>query len=145
MNNMPPKLRKQLGAEPYYRECARQAALQDHECKPNPMTGQLIEWEHAIIIAGKQVQERFAVVPLCWWAHSGPGLDKHINLWIALNRATDAELLSISRAFDYFRWMHRLNDQYGRYVEPEQVPQTGLPAGKAGIMYPWLCSPHSLV
>ena len=135
MSKIPKKLLAAILADPFYKRCARHA---EESCAGR------ITFEHAIIYAGKQLNEKWAIIPLCSKHHAvdeyqdGGDLDKRINLWIALNRASTDELLSISRANDYFRHMHRLNDQYGRYVEPEQVPQTG-------IMYPWLCSPHSLV
>lgn len=128
MNNMPKKLREACAADPFYRLCARQEALHDHECKPNPLNGRLIEWEHALINAGKQLQKKWAIIPICWWAHSGPGLVKAINEWIALGRATDAEILEVSRARDYFLHRGMLNKTYGIYKPP---------AVDAGITYPW--------
>lgn len=115
MNNIPPKVRRSLAENPYYRCCARRAALRDHECRANPLNGQLIEWEHALIHAGKQVQEEWAIVPICWWAHSGPGLEKEKNVWIALNRATDEQLLRMSKAVNYIAMRERLNFKYGEY------------------------------
>lgn len=119
MNNLPPKLRAELAADPFYKTCARYEALHDHECLPNPLNRKLIEWEHAIIFGGKQVQARYAIVPICWWAHSGPGLNKKMNVWIALNRATNDELLGLSKAMDYFLYRDELNKYFGgAYVEP---------------------------
>ena len=113
MNNIPPKLRNELAADPDYQTCMRRDWLNAHICQPDPATGKLIEWEHAIIHAGKQVQQRFAIVPICWWAHRGPGLVKEINVWIALMRATDEQLRPLSRAVDLIRERKRLNDIYG--------------------------------
>lgn len=124
-----------MDLEPYYHRCARQDALHDHECAPNPLNGRLIEWEHALIFAGKKVQKRFAIVPLCWWAHSGPGLVKEINVWIALNRATDGELLELSSggARDYFRIRAALNKKYGVYNPGENTANsTGINYGYRG-------------
>lgn len=114
MRPIPPKLRQEMANDPFYRTCSRNALLHDHVCKPNPMTGQLIEWEHALYYQGRQINEKYAIIPLCWWAHSGPGLVKEINKWIALNRATDAELLLINKAEDYFRTRKNLNEIYGK-------------------------------
>lgn len=111
------KLRKKLAANPFYKRCARNEALDDHQCQPDPRTGRMIEWEHALIHAGCQVQLEFAIVPLCWWAHRGPGLVKEKNIWIALNRATDNEIVSISKAQDYFQYRAFLNKKYGPYIE----------------------------
>lgn len=137
MNNIPIKLRKQLASDSYYHACARKG-WHEHACAGR------ITWEHALILAGKQVQERFAIIPLCAKAHAvdafqdGGDLNKEINLWIALNRATDEEMLSISKANDYFLWRHRLNETYGTYRE-------SIPERAGEIMYPWLRSPHSII
>lgn len=130
MNNMPLKLRRDCASDIFYTRCARQDALHDHVCAASPLTGKLIEWEHAIIFANNQVQQKFALVPLCWWAHSGPGLKKQINVWIALNRATDEEIVSISRAVDYFRVRALLNKQFGEYMPVQESP-----AAYSGINY----------
>ncbi len=102
-----------MASKPFYKVCARRALLKDHECGANPLNGQLIEWEHAIIFAGKQLNEEWAIVPICYYSHRGGGLVKEINVWIALNRATDAELEAISKATDYKHERNRLNKIYG--------------------------------
>lgn len=113
MNNMPPALREECANDPLYKTCLRQTALGDHICKPDPVTGKLIEWEHALIYAGKQVQKKFAIVPICWYVHRGPGLVKDINVWLALNRATDEEIAEISKVVNYQRIKKNLNAKYG--------------------------------
>lgn len=117
MYNMPKKLRRDLAEDSFYTVCARREALDDHACQPDPVFGKLIEWEHALIYAGKQVQKHFAIVPLCWWAHRGPGLNKEINVWIALNRATQLEMLELTTkgAMDYCVYRGYLNSKYGKY------------------------------
>lgn len=126
MNNIPPRLRKQLAADPFYKKCAREG-LHGHEC------GGRITWEHAIMFAGKQVQERFAILPICAKGHEvdsyqdGGDLDKEVHLWLALSRATDDELRAISRTIDYRQKLNRLNVQYGIYAgacvrEPATIP-----------------------
>ena len=42
-------------------------------------------------------------------------LNKEINVWIALNRATDEELKKYSKAIDYIRMREVLNKKYGVY------------------------------
>lgn len=113
MNKIPPQLRLKIASDPYYRQCARKCALNDHECKEDERTGKLIEWEHALIFAGRQIQEKWAIVPICWWAHRGPGLVKEINEWLALNRATDEELLKYSKAINLTAKRDYLNTKYG--------------------------------
>lgn len=121
---MPKKLREDLAAEPFYHSCARAAALHDHECQRDPLRpNKPVDWEHALIYAGRQVQKRFAIIPICWWAHRGPGLNKEINIWIALNRATEDELLELSHkgGRDYFRYRAFLNARYGVYNPVENA------------------------
>lgn len=48
--------------------------------------------EHAFIYAGKQIQELWAVIDLCWYHHLGAGMNKNINEKIALSKATDEDL-----------------------------------------------------
>ena len=113
MTTIPLKQRNEMAFDLYYKTCARQDALHDHVCHGR------ITWEHAIIHAGRKLQKRWAIVPLCEWAHSvnscqdGGGLEKQINVWLALNRACDEELVEISKAVDYLRLRSYLNDKYG--------------------------------
>ena len=114
MRPIPPMLREEIKNDPFYGKCARKVLLDDHVCRGS------ITWEHAIIFAGKQLNEKWAIIPLCAFAHSvnefqdGGCLDKEINHWIALNRATDQELEDISRAEDYKRKRDYLNEKYKR-------------------------------
>lgn len=135
MNNIPKKLRAQLADDPYYYVCARKG-LHGHIC------GGRITWEHVLINAGKQLQKRAFIIPLCAKAHAvdkfqdGGDLKKDVNLWIALNRATEEEILAISKAQNYFITRAYLNKKYGTYHADEE---------REGIMYPWLRSPFSIV
>lgn len=118
MTNIPPTLREKLAADPFYRACARQELLHDHDCQGDPVRGpmgRVVEWDHTLTYAGKQVQKRYAIVPLCWWAHRGPGLNRDMAVWIALNRATREELLDLSAkgGRDYFLHRAFLNRRYG--------------------------------
>lgn len=136
MNNIPTKLRAQLQDDPFYQACARRLLLNDHECQGDPVRGaggRMIEWEHALTYAGKQVQKRYAIVPLCWWAHRGPGQDKDIGVWVALNRATTDELLKLSHkgGKDYFLHKAYLNRRYGA---PDFFASF-VPPGKPQIAY----------
>lgn len=114
MKAIPLALRRQLSNDPYYKVCAR-AGLHNHTCDGR------ITWEHALIYAGGQIQARYAIIPLCAKAHAvdgyqdGGDLDKRCNEWIALNRATPDEILSISKAKDYFYRKNFLNKIFGVY------------------------------
>lgn len=79
-----------------------------------------ITWEHTLIYAGKQIDEVWAIIKLCEYHHAvdnyqdGGDLDKEKNIWIALNRATNQELLKYSKAIDYIKMKERLNKKYGK-------------------------------
>lgn len=109
MRPVSPKVRAQLLLEPDI--CAR---INDGGC------GGRITWEHALTHAGKQIDAVWAIIKLCERHHSvnsfqdGGDLNKEKNVWIALNRATDSELKSISKAIDYIGLRDRLNKKYGK-------------------------------
>ncbi len=105
---------KLIKADPEYKFCMLRAH-KDHVC------GGRITLEHALINAGRQVDEKFAIISVCAKgqevdeyqdAHT---MDKNLNRWVALNRATPQELYSLSKAMDYWREIVRLNRIYGHY------------------------------
>ena len=88
MRAIPAWMREQMAADPYYEKCARW-----HE---GVCSGR-ITWEHVFIYAGQQVNEVWAILPLCWHHHLGKGLNKKINERIAVARATPEELAKYPR------------------------------------------------
>lgn len=133
---IPKKLRAEMGNDPFYSLCARNIVLNDHICHADPLTGKLIDWEHAIRYAGSKVNEKWAIIPACWWSHRGPGLKKEIHVWIALNRATDEELLAHSKAIDLIRERARLNAIYGLWEPRNKNAIEGQKQVASGINYP---------
>jgi len=111
MRPIPPKLREQMANDPYYKKCAR---IMDGGCDGS------ITWEHALIFAGRQVNEPWAIIPICEYHHAvgkhqdGGNLLKEKNVWIALNRATDEQLSAVSKAINYKNMRERLNKIYGK-------------------------------
>jgi len=74
--------------------------------------GGRIEWHHVFIYAGRQLNEKWAIVPACHDHHAkAEPLREHFE-HIALNRATTQELLQISKAIDYVAKRKYLNDKY---------------------------------
>lgn len=78
--------------------------------------------EHAIIYAGRQLDESWAIIKLCAKHH---GVDewqdsryliKEINQLIALNYATDKELEAISKLENYQKKREYLRDKYPDYA-----------------------------
>jgi hypothetical protein len=76
--------------------------------------------EHALIYAGKQIDEVWAIIPLCTYHHAvneyqdGGDLQKSKNVWIALSRASDEELLKYPRR-DFVHEREALTKYYGIY------------------------------
>jgi len=98
MRPIPPKLKAQIAADPYYQKCAR---AKDGGCD------HIITWEHAFTYAGRQINERWAIIPLCSWHHFDAGLKKAKNQLIALSRATPEDLAKYPRV-DWNRVRTRL-------------------------------------
>lgn len=77
-----------------------------------------ITWEHALIYAGRQIDEAWAILKICEYHHAvnqfqdNGHLDKEKHIWLALNRATDEELEKYPKA-DYKKLRERLNKIYG--------------------------------
>lgn len=106
MRPISPKVKASLLAEPDV--CARKS---DGDCAGR------ITWEHALLYAGQQIDEVWAIIKICEYHHAvnrfqdGGGLDKRKNQWIALNRATDEELQKYPRA-NFIELRNRLNKEY---------------------------------
>lgn len=107
MRPITPKIKKVLLAEPNI--CARAI---EGTCQGR------ITLEHAIIYAGRQVNEVWAIIHLCAFHHAvdefqdGGDLQKEKNIWLALCRATPRELIAISKAIDYLTLRRRLDKKY---------------------------------
>lgn len=106
MRKIPPKLREEMSNDPFYSKCC--------------MTGwthQKIEWHHNLIFAGRQVNEKFCILPLSKSMHDMINLpyNKSRCDWIMLNRGTDEQLKKYSKAVDLIKKREYLNKVYGSY------------------------------
>ena len=110
MRKISPQVKAKLLEEPNV--CAR---AKDGSCKGR------ITWEHALTYAGKQIDEVWAIIKLCEYHHAVNtyqdmgALNKKVNVWIALNRATDDELRKYSKAIDLIKRREFYNMVYGKY------------------------------
>lgn len=110
MSKIPAWLLEAILADAFYQRCARAA---EGGC-----AGGRVTLDHAITVAGRQLQRRWAIVPVCPRHHAvGPymdagALDKGRNRHIALCRATDAELDEFPKA-QLRRERELLERQYG--------------------------------
>lgn len=103
MTPIPKPLREEMAADPYYKTCARS---QEGECEGR------VTWEHAWIYAGRQIQEKWAIIPLCVWHHLGDGLDKDLNHLLALLRADLDDLCVRMPKKDWKRELIHLESLY---------------------------------
>lgn len=112
MRRISDKVKQKILQDKFYTKCARHGS----ECKGR------ITWEHTLIYAGKQIDEVWAIIPLCEYHHAvntyqdSGDLRKEVNVWIALNRATDDDLIKYSKAVDYIKKREDLNKKYGTYT-----------------------------
>jgi len=102
MRAIPQKLRREMALDHYYLTCAR---ADTGECSGR------ITWEHAFIFAGKQINEKWAIIPLCHYHHLGAGLEKEINQLISLRRASAEDLAKYPRV-DWGQKLKYLEKQY---------------------------------
>ena len=103
MRKIPPKLRDEMSKDSYYKKC----------CITN-LPGN-IEWHHNLIFGGKQVNEKFCILPLNKEIHRNIVKYKEQCDWIMLNRATDEELKKYSKVINYLELKKKLNQKYGLY------------------------------
>lgn len=105
MRPIPPKLRNKMSEDRYYKTCC----LSDETCSGR------IEWHHNLIYQGRQLNEQWCILPLCHAHHlraDHSDVKQHLN-WIMLNRATDTEILNVSKAINYMDMKNRLQKIYG--------------------------------
>jgi hypothetical protein len=108
VNNIPKRLRDELSKDKYYRNCLR---LVEGNCQGR------ITWEHSEMYSGRQIQERWAIIPLCVYHHLGIGLNKRMNKWFAVNRMTEEDEKKYPRV-DWKLEREILNKLFGKnYVE----------------------------
>lgn len=100
MAKIPVKLREEMSNDPFYQQCC--------------ITGrrdEKIEWHHNLIYGGKQVQEKFCILPLLKSVHDKIENYKDECNRIMCNRATDEELTRYSKVIDYKKLRDRLNEK----------------------------------
>ncbi len=85
---MPRKLRAQLAEDPEYKKCLLEPFM---ECKGR------ITWQHALMYGNRQIQERFAILPLCWRHHLGDLHDGKRDRLLAMARASEVDKKKYSR------------------------------------------------
>lgn len=77
MKPIPKKIRDKLSQDPRMKTCIHN----NSECSRK------IEWEHAWTYRGRQIQEEWAIIPVCYMHHRGGKLDKRLNEYMSLKKA----------------------------------------------------------
>jgi diadenosine tetraphosphatase ApaH/serine/threonine PP2A family protein phosphatase len=114
------KVKKQILADPFYERCCI-TGLSANEAK--------IDWHHNLKYAGKQVNEKWAILPLAshyqgksfHQYHEGitPEVQERLD-WIMLNRATEEELRKYSKCVDLVARRKKLNEKHG-FLTPYEI------------------------
>jgi len=94
MRPIPQQLKDEMSADPYYKKCCLSPSL---VCEGK------IQFHHNLIFAGRQVNEKFCILPICEFHHHNVEKFKELLTTIMLNRATDEELKRFSKAVDYVK------------------------------------------
>lgn len=117
---IPKKIREAQNKDPQFTDCMLKAY-------PGHVCGGRLTREHAIIYAGKRLQVPWSIICICAKGHAvdeyqdAGTMKKEMNVWVALNRATEGELRAISKAINYIHYRDRLNAVYGPYIPIEPV------------------------
>ena len=104
MRKIPPELREEMANDKFYSKCCITGK-----------TNEKIDWHHNLIFGGKQVNEKFCILPLAKSVHDRIVEYKEKCDWIMWNRATDEEIERYSKANNYKFERDRLNKIYGLY------------------------------
>lgn len=155
---IPEKLKKEMDTDPFYSTCCLYGQ-RDHVCEGR------ITREHAVIVAGNRVNKKWAIIPLCAKYHEvdqyqdSHNMDKQMNIWVALNRATEQDIKEIygegmysqvtplMKCAELIRLKERLNKLYGVYRhevpkdwsiyqdKPKEAPKA-IPSPFRSMFYP---------
>ena len=109
MRRIPTKLRAEMEADPYYHRCCVTGVRRGYGVK--------IDFHHNLIYAGRQVNEKWCILPLLRSVHDQANSKTMRDKldWIMLNRTDEATLRAYSKAKDLVRRRDQLNEEFGVY------------------------------
>lgn len=113
MRPIPKKLREELSNDPYYKKCCI-TGLGD------------VEWHHNLIFAGRQVNQKFCILPLNKEVHRNIVKYKERCDWIMWNRANYRQRDEYGKAINVHTRYAQLNKKYGEYRESDPKSYIGL-------------------
>ena len=127
MRKIPTKLREEMANDPTYSRCILTGRADEK-----------IDWHHNLIYAGRQVNEKWCILPLLHSVHEIEKMSivKERLDWIMLNRATDEELKRYTKSVDLKAKRDRLNKQFGIW-RPNTYIQFGIHRCQRGANLPY--------
>lgn len=105
------KVKDELLADPRMKVCARR---DEGNCDGR------ITFEHALIYAGRQLDEAWAILGICEYHHGvnkhqdGGAMNKEKHEWLALRQAPEGRLKELGKAVNYEQKLLYLNSKYGK-------------------------------
>lgn len=109
---IPQGVRDRLSHDPFMKFCVMAGRW---EC-----TG-AVQWHHAWIYAGRQLQEWWSIVPLCWYHHQGGGLNREFAEYVSLMRLGKG-IYAVAKKYPRFDWGARkrvLSSKFKNYHVPK--------------------------
>lgn len=109
---IPDKLRSELSEDPFYSKC----------CITGKRNGK-IDWHHCYTYGGRQVNEKWNILPIIWnkhnWCGDKDSVHNDINTrnkakFIALSRADLDDLCKRYYKFNWKQEYERLKQQFGK-------------------------------
>lgn len=101
MRSIPLKLRKEIAEDPFMRRCVFSGDVLN------------VSWEHCWTYSGKQINEKWAIVPLRRDLNINMQADvKEYCRWISINRATDEDFKKYPKN-NWIQIKSFLNKKYG--------------------------------
>lgn len=105
---IPKRLRELLANDQFYKKCCLTGK-----------TNEKIDWHHNFNFAGKNLNEKWCILPVCNSIHQyHQGITSKVKEklnWIMYNRANNQTLKRYSKAKDLIKEKERLNKKYGDY------------------------------
>lgn len=93
---IPASMRMELFQDPFMQSCC----VVDETCEGR------IEWNHHLKFAGKRINEKFGILPMCTSHHRREAQFRDILNIIMVSRATEKELLPYCKLTDYIALKH---------------------------------------
>lgn len=118
MNPIPQKLKEEILADDYYKKCCLTGIINDK-----------IDWHHAWQYAGKQINEKWAIMPIWWRKHAYYGdkdsvhnslITKEYVQYLSLLRTDISDLKKRMPKKDWEQEFLRLHNKYYNFKYGKQ-------------------------